>query len=183
MSPKKALTFWFTGLSGAGKTTLAYQAAQKLEREGKSICILDGDQIRQKQSAHLSFTPEDIRKNNQIVSQLCLERRYQYDYIFVPLISPFEEVRSWARSLIGETFFLVYVKASLENLIEKDVKGLYKKALRGEIENFIGIGEKVPFEEPKSADFTIQTDREAVMESVEKLIHFVKEKDAALNHV
>lgn len=168
--------FWFTGLSGSGKTTIVNAAVERLVKQNRKIKIFDGDVVRQELNRHLSFSPEDIRENNRIIADLCLGHRGEYDHIFVPIISPFEESRAHARRIIGSKFYLVYIKASLDEVIKRDVKGMYKKALRGDIKNFIGIDKNVPFEEPKNADLVLNSENEDVSTSVKRLLNFVGQK-------
>jgi adenylyl-sulfate kinase len=169
----KALTFWFTGLSGSGKTTIANSVRDYYQANGKQIKILDGDDVREKLNRHLAFTRVDIEENNRIIAELCMENIESYDYIFVPVISPFEYSRKLAREMIGPRFNLVYVKAALAEVINRDVKGLYKKALKGELKNFIGL--EVPYEVPKLYDLVLDTEKESIEESVKKLVSFIQQ--------
>jgi len=172
-------TFWFTGLSGSGKTTIASRAAQSLSEKDKKIEILDGDVIRKEIHGHLGFTPEDIKENNRLIAELCVKRKGLYDYIFVPIISPFAESRSLAREIIKDNFYIIYCKATLETVMERDVKGLYKRALSGGLDNLIGVDKRVPYEPPQDADLILDTAREDIEISVGRLIGFIssKEKD------
>lgn len=163
-----------TGRSGAGKSTLVNAVAQRLQVEGLRVQILDGDVVRREVTSHLGFTPADIRENNRIIAELCARDRTQYDIIFVPVISPFEDARQLVREKLGDGFHLVYVKASLARAAERDVKGWYRKALQGEIEYFIGVDQRVPFEEPPSPDLLIESDRETADASAARLYHFVQ---------
>jgi len=169
---KKVL--WFTGLSGSGKTTIAINLFKELIRKNYKAKILDGDEIRESIHTDLGFSPEDIELNNQKVASLCKKLVKEYDIIIVPIISPFSRSRKLARKIIGAEFVEVYIKSSLANVISRDVKGLYKKALKGEIDNFIGIASNVPYEIPKSPDFTLDTNEEKISESVTKLLKFIE---------
>ena len=148
---------WFTGLSGSGKTTIALALKQRLDAQGKKVLILDGDDVRAKINRRLGFSREDIKKNNELIAGICVANRSKYDVICVPLISPFTESRANARRMIGPKFTEVYIKSTLDAVIERDAKGLYKRALKGEIDNFIGISRSVPYEEPTCADIVIDT--------------------------
>lgn len=170
---KKTCILWFTGLSGSGKTTIANRLYEFFAKENKSAVILDGDVIRATAHRHLGFTPDDIKKNNELIVNLCMEHKGRYDYVIVPVISPFAESRRYARTMLGEDFIEIYTKASLDNVIKKDVKGLYAKALKGEIKNFIGISEEVPYEEPVNPDVTLDTDIEDVETSVQKVTDYL----------
>lgn len=172
-SANNASIFWFSGLSGSGKTTIVNLVVERLSDQKKKIRVLDGDVVRKERNHHLGFTPADIRENNRIISDICSKERPLYDHIFVPIISPFEDSRAYARKNLSPNFYLVYVKAPLETVIKRDVKGLYWKALQGKIDNFIGIHPDVPFETPKDPDLVIATDMESVTDSVNKLLNFV----------
>jgi len=168
---------WFTGLSGSGKTTIANSLSKRLGDKGYKVKILDGDEIRDSIHSDLGFTPEDIELNNKKVSVLCKERIKLYDVIIVPIISPFSRARKLAREIIGSHFYEIYIKSSLSNVISRDVKGLYKKALSGEIDNFIGIDPSVPYEIPKVPDITLDTNKEKIAESVAKLLRFIEKHE------
>lgn len=173
---KAALVLWFTGLSGSGKTTIAKAAAGRLMAADKRVRIYDGDDVRSALTRHLTFTPEHIVENNRIVAELCLKNLSEYDYIFVPIISPFSRCRNAARELIGERFNLIYIKASIEEVIRRDSKGLYRKAMAGEISNFIGIDKNVPYESPADADLVIDSANESAEVSVNNLLNFIETK-------
>lgn len=170
---KKALVFWFTGLSGSGKTTIVNGVSKILSALGKKVKIYDGDAVRAEINKHLTFSPEHIKENNKIIAELCVKDNNAYDYIFVPVISPFLKSRQLAKRIIGKYFYLIYTKASIAAVIEKDPKGLYKKALSGQINNFIGISVNVPYEEPQDADLTLDTEHESIEACVKKLINFI----------
>jgi len=165
---------WFTGLSGSGKTTIANSLSEILIKQNYKVKILDGDEIRESIHSDLGFSPEDIAVNNQKVAFLCKEMIGTYDFIIVPIISPFSRSRKIAREIIGLHFFEIYIKSSLDYVISRDVKGLYKKALNGEIDNFIGIDPTVPYEIPTNPDIIIDTKTEKISESVLKLLKFIK---------
>lgn len=171
---KKTKVFWFTGLSGSGKTTIANRAMGRLISQNKVVKVLDGDAIRENLHKHLGFTPEDIRENNRLIVELCKKYLYECDYIFVPVISPFRSCREFARKEIGSGFHLIYVKAPLETVVKRDVKGLYKKALQGQISHFIGIDPNVPYEIPDDMDLSLNTDSDSLECCVETLMDFVK---------
>nr|AKQ03316.1 sulfate adenylyltransferase, sulfate adenylyltransferase [uncultured archaeon Rifle_16ft_4_minimus_37913] len=164
---------WFTGLSGSGKTTIADKLKQKLEERGKKIKIIDGDEIRSGVHKHLDFSPEDIKKNNKLISDICLMEKEDYDFILVPIISPFKDSRLEARKILGESFIEVYVKCSMDECTKRDTKGLYAGALAGEIENFIGVAKENPYEPPENPEIIIETERESVEECVGKIIKYL----------
>lgn len=172
---KRALTFWFTGLSGSGKTTIAKEAQRLLEKANRKIKVYDGDAVRKQINKDLTFSPEDIRKNNRIIAELCLKdiNSTKYDYIFVSVISPFQESRDQVKEIIGSSFHLIYCKSSLEEVTRRDPKGLYKKALAGEISNFIGIDARTPYQVPQDADLVLDTENENIKNCVGNLLKFI----------
>ena len=167
---------WFTGLSGSGKTTIALELKKRLESFGKKVDVVDGDTIRNTLHKHLSFSRENIRENNRLIAELVCKKINEFDFILVPIISPYKEDRIMVRKIIKTNFFELFINSSLEKCIERDVKGLYKKALSGEINNFIGISESNPYEFPINPDMEIKTDKLNLEESVNKIVTFLKSK-------
>lgn len=176
---KKTLIFWFTGLSGSGKSTIVRKAASLLLKRGKKIKVYDGDIIRRKVNRHLSFTPRDIHENNKIIAMLCLKdvKNNKYDYVFVAVISPFLRSRRQAKKIVGNSLYLIYCKSSIKKVISRDPKGLYKKALLGEIKNFIGIDKKVPYQAPGRANLVLDTGNKSVSICVKRFIGFINSKE------
>ena len=164
---------WFTGLSGSGKSTIANLFKEKLEAIGKKVKIFDGDDVRNTLHKHLGFTPEDIKENNRLIAGLCKAEMENYDFILVPIISPFKESRLNVRKELGKDFIEVYIKCSLEECVRRDVKGLYKKAFSGEIKNFIGVDSSVPYEIPENPHLILNTEKEALERAVNKLLNLV----------
>lgn len=173
----KGHVIWFTGLSGSGKTTIAEKAKKILESSGKNAEIIDGDAIRSAAHRHLGFSREDIRENNRLIAELAKEKANEFDFVLVPIISPYREDRNIAKSIVGDNFSELFVNAPLEKCIERDVKGLYKKALAGEIDNFIGVSPKNPYESPGQPHIEIRSAELSVDESVGRLINFFKAKN------
>lgn len=171
---RDSFVLWFTGLSGSGKTTIANGLSAILNSWGKTVIVLDGDVLRNTIHKHLKFTPQDIKKNNELIAKVCVRCKKQYDYVLVPVISPFAESRQKAKDLIGKNFIEIYVKASLDTVIKRDIKGLYSRALRGEIQNFIGIDPYVPYEAPENPDIVLETETEDVNILLKKLINYLK---------
>ena len=169
--------FWFTGLSGAGKTTIARKAKDVLEQEGKKVLLIDGDEIRAQYPRALGFSREDIIQNNRFIADLCRKRMCEFDYIFVSVITPFRQMRYELKEAFAEQYVEVYVKAALDEVIRRDVKGLYKKALAGEIRHFIGVDKEVPYESPEKPDLTIETGLQPVEESLTRLMRFINGRD------
>ena len=168
---KQAFVLWFTGLSGSGKTTIALELKKKLVDKGKKVDILDGDSIRDSINLHLGFSRNDIRENNLTIAKIAKERLLNYDFILVPIISPYKNDRTEAKRIIGaENFFEVFINTPIDECINRDPKGLYKKALNGKIKNFIGICNDTPYEEPAQPDILVQTENLSINESVNKIL-------------
>ena len=174
ISNKEGKVIWFTGLSGSGKTTIALELRKKLESLGNKVEILDGDVVRDTLHKDLGFSREDIRENNRLIAELAKERAANNDFVLVPIISPYKEDRTMVRLIVGENFKELFINASLDECIRRDTKGLYKKALAGEINNFIGVAESNPYEIPDSPDIKLETQQISLNESVNQLILFLK---------
>jgi adenylylsulfate kinase len=166
-------TVWFTGLSGAGKSTLAEKLDSVLRERGHKVEVLDGDVVRTNLSKGLGFSKED-RDTNILrigfVAQLLTRNGVA---VITAAISPYRDIRDLVRSQIGD-MVEVYTKCSIEELTRRDVKGLYEKALRGEIQNFTGVSD--PYEEPLNPDVTVETDKETVDESLAKILVCLESK-------
>lgn len=170
----KGFTIWFTGLSGAGKTTLAREVEKRLRARGMKVEVLDGDVVRQNLSKGLGFSKEDRDTNIRRIGFVCKLLSRNNVVAIAAAISPYREIRDEVRREIGN-FVEIYVECPLEVLIERDVKGLYKKALAGEITNFTGVND--PYEPPLNPEVVIHSDRETVEESVKKIMRKLKELD------
>ena len=173
MNHKQALIFWFTGLSGAGKTTVAQKVRDQLLAQTLDVLLLDGDDVRERFHTHLGFSEADIKENNALLAQLCIEYRDKYDVIMVPIISPYLSSRRDAKRRIGTGFFEVFIHADLDTVVDRDTKGMYAKAKKGEFDNLIGVSPKSPYQPPENADFVLNTTQESVTESVRRLAEFV----------
>ena len=161
-------TLWFTGLSGAGKTTIAHRVGEVLEqRLGRSVEILDGDVVRTHLSRGLGFSREDRDTNIRRIGWVCHVLTKHGVPNIAAAISPYRDVRNEVRKMIG-SFVEVYVKCPVEECEKRDVKGLYRKARAGEIKQFTGVDD--PYEEPLDPEVTLHTDRETVDESTMKVI-------------
>lgn len=180
---QRAIVFWFTGLSGAGKSTLANGLRDALVAAGRRVLILDGDDVRNRLHRHLGFSPEDIRLNNQLIAGLCAENRTDFDFILVPIISPYRDSRAAARSLLEPGFHEIFVSASLDVLHDRDTKGLYAAARRNEIGNLIGVSPGSPYDIPDAADLVIDTSAERPASSRERLLMFAMDCERELTAV
>jgi adenylyl-sulfate kinase len=163
----EGFTLWFTGLSGAGKSTLANLAAEKLRARECRVEVLDGDEVRTNLSKGLGFSKEDRDINIRRIGYVTNLLARNGVIAISAAISPYRTVRDEVRQQ-HKKFMEVYVKCSLQTLVERDVKGLYQKALNGEISNFTGVSD--PYEEPLNPELVIETDRESREESLAKLI-------------
>ena len=167
------VTVWFTGLSASGKTTISLRVAELLREAGVPVERLDGDVVRQGLTRDLGFSADDRRKNIERSSFVAKLLTRNGVVCLAAFISPFEALRDMARREIGE-YLEVYVTAPLDVLVERDTKGLYRKALAGEIKNFTGVND--PFEEPKDPDLVLETDKHTVEECAQSVITLLVER-------
>src|SRR6266852_6873974 len=171
MHNRQGFTLWFTGLSGAGKTTLAGLLEREMRARGMAVEVLDGDEIRTNLSKGLGFSKEDRDTNIRRIGYVCRLLSRNGVAAISAAISPYREVRDEVRRLIeadGAAFIEVFVKCPIAVLAERDVKGLYKKALAGELKGFTGVSD--PYEEPLAPDVVIESNRESVEFSVTKIL-------------
>jgi adenylyl-sulfate kinase len=162
MSEQQGFVLWMTGLSGAGKTTVALELLDQLAERGLRLERLDGDVVRESLTKDLGFTAEDRRKNIERVTFVAKLLSRNGVGCLCSFISPYQSVRDHVRE--NTTNFLeVFIDAPLEVVIDRDVKGMYKKAIAGEIPNFTGISD--PFEAPENPDIHVRTDQQTVAES------------------
>ncbi len=158
---------WFTGLSGAGKSTVANALKVELERRGRHVELLDGDEVRTHLSKGLGFSKEDRDTNIRRIGYVARLIARSGGVAITAAISPYRAVRDEVRAQTPG-FVEVFAQAPLETLVERDVKGLYKKAIAGEILNFTGVSD--PYEEPLNADVVCDTSRESLEQSLTKVI-------------
>lgn len=172
----KGFTLWFTGLSGAGKSTLSQPVAQALRERGLSVEVLDGDEVRKNLSHGLGYSKEDRDINVRRIGFVANLLSRNGAVAVTAMISPYREVRDEVRRMIvtdGGGFVEVYVKCPVAVLAERDVKGLYKKALAGEIDRFTGVSD--PYEEPLSPDVVVESDRDTIEQGVDKVLGRLRE--------
>src|SRR5438874_10709434 len=158
---------WFTGLSGAGKSTLAGRLAEEFKRRGYRFEVLDGDEVRTHLSKGLGFSKEDRDTNIRRIGYVARLVARSGGVAITAAISPYRDVRDEVRAQTPN-FVEVFVRAPLDTLVERDVKGLYRKAIAGEIANFTGVSD--PYEEPLRPEVVCDTSTETIAESVAKVV-------------
>ncbi|MCL6479194.1 MAG: adenylyl-sulfate kinase [Peptococcaceae bacterium] len=171
---QKGYTLWFTGLSGAGKTTLGSLVERELKARGIKVESLDGDVVRRGLCRDLGFSPEDRMKNIERVCFVAGLLNRNGIWVTASFITPYRSMRALCRKELSN-YIEVYVQCSLDVLINRDIKGLYKKAMAGKIANFTGISD--PFEEPENPDIVVRTDRETPEESLARIISWLEHKN------
>ena len=166
---------WLTGMSGSGKSTLASYIKKICDDSGFNAVVIDGDDVRDKDDKKLGFGYEDVLKNNLRIAHFCLKLRNEdIKVIIVPVISPYEKVRIKVKDLLYPFFHLIYLKADMESLKERDTKGLYSAADRGEIDDLLGYSEFNPYEEPLDPSIIIETGSNfSLHESKKKIFEYV----------
>ena len=171
---QKGVVLWFTGLSGSGKSTIANELSYKLHKMGKLSYILDGDNIRHGLNKDLGFSPEDRKENIRRISEVASLFADAGFITITAFISPYRVDRDFCRDLVGEGRFIeIFAKASLDTCEKRDPKGMYKKARAGIIKEFTGIS--APYEEPLNPELVIDTDKESIEDSTDKVINKIKE--------
>jgi len=171
MQRNRGFTVWFTGLSGAGKTTLAQRIVDELRAGNLKVELLDGDEVRTNLSQGLGFSKEDRDTNIRRIGYVSRLLSRNGVGVIVAAISPYRQIRDEVRHAItrdGSDFIEVYVRCPIDVLTERDVKGLYRKALAGEIKEFTGVSD--PYEEPLKPEVTVTTDCSSIEESTSKII-------------
>ena len=179
MSPKlsfqRPILIWFTGLSGAGKTTLASALQKQLVSENYWTYLLDGDKIRKGLNQDLGFSDEDRKENIRRIAEVSKLMLDAGLIVISAFISPFRADRKKVAETVGiENFIEVFVDCPLEVCEQRDVKGLYQKARQGKISNFTGIDS--PYEAPDNPDIWVRTDLETVEQSLQKILHHFRNK-------
>ncbi|ACO03782.1 MAG TPA: adenylyl-sulfate kinase [Persephonella sp.] len=171
----KSAILWFTGLSGSGKSTLAHAVEEKLFEMGVHTYVLDGDNVRRGINKDLGFSEEDRKENIRRIGEISKLFVDAGIIVLSAFISPYRRDREFVRNLVEKDEFIeIYVKCPLEVCETRDVKGLYKKAREGLIKNFTGIDD--PYEEPENPEIVVETDKEPLEESVEKIIGYLRKK-------
>src|ERR671926_1811054 len=172
---RNGFVLWFTGLSGAGKTTIADIVGPELERRGLRVEYLDGDVVRTHLSKGLGFSKEDRDTNIERIGWVASRLTRHGAAVIAAAISPYEATRQRARALVEEwgPFVEVYVKASVDECANRDVKGLYAKAFAGEIKGFTGVDD--PYEEPSAPEIVLDTEDASPEESARAVVAKLEE--------
>ena len=168
MAEDTGFCLWFTGLSGAGKTTITNLLVKELRSRGSKLEVLDGDIVRENLSKGLGFSKEDRDTNIRRIAFVADLLSRNGVVAITAAISPYREIRDEARALMGARFIEIHVKASVEECARRDVKGLYEKAMRGEIKEFTGVSD--PYEEPLNPELVLDTEAESPEESAAKVL-------------
>lgn len=170
---RKGFVLWMTGLSGAGKTTIALILEEELRQRGLKVERLDGDIVRESLTRDLGFSKEDRDKNIERVTFVAKLLSRNGVACLCSFISPYQAVRDKIRRETTN-FIEVFIDASLDTVVDRDVKGLYKKAMAGEIPNFTGISD--PYEPPADPDIHIQTDGQTPLESANRILEYLEDR-------
>jgi adenylylsulfate kinase len=174
MADEKGFCLWFTGLSGAGKTTITGILIDELRRRGSKLEVLDGDIVRENLSKGLGFSKEDRDTNIRRIAFVADLLSRNDVPVITAAISPYREIRDEARELMDGRFIEAYVKASVEVCEERDVKGLYKKARAGEIKEFTGVSD--PYEPPENPELVLETEQQTPAESAQQILDYLEQR-------
>lgn len=170
-----AICIWMTGLSGSGKSTIAQGLEKKLQEQHILTAILDGDNVRTGINNNLGFSADDRVENIRRIAEINKLFLQNGVVTINSFVSPTADIRTLAKNIIGEQdFYEVYINATFDECAKRDVKGLYKKALQGEIKNFTGLD--APFEAPQQAALEINTAAQTIEESIETIYNFFIKK-------
>jgi adenylylsulfate kinase len=165
----KSKILWFTGLSGAGKTTLANIIFKKLKKKKFRVKKIDGDLFRKKNKIN-KFNKKEIINNNFSIIRYISGIQCKYDYIIVSVISPLRKTRVFAYKKFGKDYFEILTKCKLKTLIDRDTKKLYEKAKKNIIKNLIGFNSKIKYENTSYKKIIVRTDNETINESTNKIL-------------
>jgi adenylylsulfate kinase len=172
MAGEKGFTLWFTGLSGAGKSTITGHLVEELKSRGSKVEVLDGDIVRENLSKGLGFSKEDRDTNIRRIAFVADLLSRNDVPVITAAISPYKEIRDEAREMMDGRFIEAYVKVSLEEAERRDVKGLYAKARSGEIKEFTGISD--PYEEPENPEIRIETAGKTPEDNAKEIIDWLE---------
>ena len=171
----KGFTLWFTGLSGAGKSTISELVSTELISRGSRLEILDGDIVRENLSKGLGCARGDRDSNSRCIAFVADLLSRNGTPVITAAISPYREIRDEAREMMGDRFIEVYIEASVDACAERDVKGLYAKAFSGEIKEFTGVSD--PYEPPENPEVRLKTEEQEPAESAAQLITYLEERE------
>ena len=174
MPEPPGFTLWFTGLSGSGKSTVSQQIFDRLRQAGRKVELLDGDVVRTNLSQGLGFQKADRDTNVQRIGFVCELLSRNGVIAVVAAISPYREARAAVKRKV-ERFVEVYVECPVSVLADRDVKGLYKRALAGDIPHFTGVSD--PYEAPEQPDLTIPSDKESASESIARVWALLQQRE------
>ena len=170
-SSRSGGVFWFTGLPGSGKTSITEEAARILREQGLSVVLLDGDTLRKGLNKDLGFQREDRRENVRRIGEIALLLSHQGIVCFCAVIAPYSQDRQWLRERIGSNWHEIYLSCPAEVCAQRDYKGHFAKAQRGEIKNFTGVSDQ--YEPPENPELLLQTHLETLQESANRAISYV----------
>lgn len=172
----RATLVWFTGLSGSGKSTIAHTVEEKLHRLGNRTFVFDGDNVRHGLCGDLGFSTQDRHENIRRIGEMAKLFLEAGVLSLAAFISPYRRDREFVRDLVGEASFVeIYCRCPVDICEQRDVKGLYQRARRGEIKEFTGVS--APYEEPQSPDLVLDTSTMPVDQCVETVFGLLKQKD------
>jgi adenylylsulfate kinase len=169
---QKSAVFWFTGLSGSGKSTIAHGVEHELFQQGFDAVVFDGDAIRHGLCGDLGFSAQDRLENIRRIAEVSRLFARNNIICLCAFISPLAEHRKMARQIIGDDYHEIYVSCSLEECERRDVKGFYQLAREGKIKNYTGVS--APYDAPTNPQLRIETDRQNVADSVRSVTEFVR---------
>ena len=171
----QAILLWFTGLSGSGKSTIANSVEQELHKNKVHTYTLDGDNIRNGLNSDLSFSPEDRSENIRRIAETAQLMMDAGLVVLAAFVSPYRNDRDYVRNIVGNGNMVeIYINTSVEECERRDVKGLYKKARKGEIKNMTGIS--APYESPLHPDIQINTEEVTIIDATKQIINFINPK-------
>ena len=171
----QAILLWFTGLSGSGKSTIANSVEQELHKNKVHTYTLDGDNIRKGLNSDLSFSPKDRKENIRRIAETAHLMIDAGLVVLAAFVSPYRNDRDHIRNIVGDDNMVeIYINTSIEECERRDVKGLYKKARKGEIKNMTGIS--APYESPLHPDIQINTEEVTIVDATKQIINFINPK-------
>ena len=171
----RSILLWFTGLSGSGKSTIANSVEQELHKNSIHTYILDGDNIRKGLNSDLSFSPKDRSENIRRIAETAHLMMDAGLVVLAAFVSPYRNDRDHVRNIVGnDNMVEIYINTSVEECERRDVKGLYKKARKGEIKNMTGIS--APYESPLNPDIQINTEEVTIIDATKQIINFINPK-------